>query len=102
MFRTLSKLFNKRGKDLLKKYRRFLLSELECATPKPEQVFQLLCEREVAAGVGQVIPLSRERERELQDEQGGILKTTLRVNESTMGWKLGDMSVILLGHLKMV
>ena len=42
------------------------------------------------------------KERELQDEQGSILKTTLRVNESTMGWKLGDMSVILLGHLKMV
>ena len=31
------------------------------------------------------------KERELQDEQGNILKTTLRVNESTMGWKLGDM-----------
>lgn len=30
-----------------------MLSELECATPKPEQVFQLLCEREVAAGVDQ-------------------------------------------------
>jgi hypothetical protein len=36
------------------------------------------------------------------DEPGSILKTTIRVNENTMGWEFGDRSVILLGHLKMV
>ena len=41
-------------------------------------------------------------ERESQDEPGGVLKTTLRVNENTMGLEFGETCVILLGHLKMM